>query len=685
MSASFDACLAKAGVPPPDPWLETYGVSLPLEHVVACDANGTPASRVGDFKWDLTAYTSHGQKCVLHFDYWAGSSRTAIDASQCTDARIWRMRELQFLMCKQLYPLDGSTSSPRSLMRKLLTLRGVAVFAERHDLWVRDIFEQREWLDAFIAKTPDFQCSQFMIWLSFLNKLDPVTELGFRVAKPLRIKELVDRARQYRANCKQHAPVPTRIYSQLIANLATELDDIEAHKDQLLALLREGTRLSLEAKAAGWKSYDPPNRSLGSRLIAKHGLADYFDKRSYGRNMHAFSGLVSDIFHLCALQIHAFSGMRHNEGRTLPFHCMESEKRDGRLHALLVGATTKFNGGRRMRTKWVTTNKDGFRAVRLAQDFARPIYESIGVTPSADDETKDRYPLFVAPDYLPWGIHRNRSRSTPEEWLQPPKERSAGNLFIRLLPTITGSDIDELEDVDPFRAWAEEVEFAVGKPWPLTKHQLRRSLALYARASGCVRLSSLRRQLQHISNDMSVYYGNGCAFAKDFLAEDPDAFKKHIALEWQSSEEEAMVLAMVWDVLHSDEPLYGGAGNFYDAQRRNGTLLTREQLVQSVKAGTLRYTEHPLGGCTNLGPCEKRTGLNFIAVACATENCKNLVGKHSKVLQVIKAQRGMLERIDPTTLTYKYEKEGLEELLEVEERWRFQSAVVTASREAGHD
>lgn len=682
MSVMLGACFEKNGVHAPDPWLDSYGISLPLDHVVSRDTNGEPVSRLGDFEWDLTAYTAHGEECILHFDYWAGSSRNEINKSQCTDSRIGRMRELQFLMCKKLYPSDGSTCSPRSLMRNLLAIRRVALFAEQHNRSLQEIFEQPEWLDAFISKIPDFQCDYFMGWLNFLNKLNPITELGFRIAKPLRLTELRNRGKRYQEKMKQHAALPTRIYSLLITNLSTELDDIEAHKDRLLDLLRDAIRLSTEAKVAGWRSYEAPIRSLGSKLITKHGLADYFDKRGYAHGMHSISAFISEIFHVCALQIHTFSGMRHNEGKTLPFHCMESEKRDGRSHALLVGATTKFNGGRRMRTKWVTTDMDGFRAARLAQEFAAVIYEYMDVTPSDDEATKDRYPLFISADYLPWGIHR--SGDAKSERFHPMNARSYQGLSARLLPTISAEDIDELEDIDPFRAWANEEKFAIGKRWTLTKHQLRRSLALYARASGCVRLSSLRRQLQHISNDMSAYYGNGCAFAKDFLADDPEKFRKHIALEWQETEAEAAVLAMVWDVLNSNEPLYGGAGNFHDQQRRNGTLMTREQIEKAVKAGTLGYTPHPLGACVKPGYCEKRMGLNFIDVACANDNCKNLVGKHSKIIQVIKAKRGMLERIDKTTLTYKAEKEELDELEKVEARWRPQNGLATISQETGH-
>lgn len=34
-------------------------------------------------------------------------------------------------------------------------------------------------------------------------------------------------------------------------------------------------------------------------------------------------------------------------------------------------------------------------------------------------------------------------------------------------------------------------------------------------------LSSLRRQLQHITREMGEYYGRGSVFAKNFLADDP--------------------------------------------------------------------------------------------------------------------------------------------------------------------
>ena len=83
MSLNIGACFTKVGVPAPAPWLDSYGVSLPLGHVVARDAKGNAVSRADDLRWDFSAYTSHGQKCTLYFDYWCNmpGPRARADAS----------------------------------------------------------------------------------------------------------------------------------------------------------------------------------------------------------------------------------------------------------------------------------------------------------------------------------------------------------------------------------------------------------------------------------------------------------------------------------------------------------------------------------------------------------------------------------------------------------------------------
>jgi hypothetical protein len=130
--------------------------------------------------------------------------------------------------------------------------------------------------------------------------------------------------------------------------------------------------------------------------------------------MTSLAGAIGEIFRVCKLQIHVFSGMRDIEATNLPFHCMIRESGShGRKHCLIEGATTKFNKGRRLRTKWVTTENDGFRAIRLAQEFASMIYEINGVNPSDMDEQKDDYPLFPSSNHLPW-MNRNGANNRSE-------------------------------------------------------------------------------------------------------------------------------------------------------------------------------------------------------------------------------------------------------------------------------
>ena len=88
------------------------------------------------------------------------------------------------------------------------------------------------------------------------------------------------------------------------------------------------------------------------------------------------------------------------------------------------------------------------------------------------------------------------------------------------------------EQIDPHRAWRSEPRFQLGVPWTLTSHQLRRSLALYAQRSGLVSLPSLRRQLQHITEEMSRYYARGSAFANNIIGDN----KHHFGHDWQDAQ-----------------------------------------------------------------------------------------------------------------------------------------------------
>lgn len=651
------------GAQGPDPWDHDWGICLPLDHIICRDVDSTPHT-VGEFVWPWTAYTAHQKKFYLHFFYW---KQTAGEVAKCVLAispeREARIRELQFLMTRLIY--YGKDSAEATLDVKLRTLHHVARFAESRSCAVRDVLTQTALMDACGASLPGAYVHRWMGWLTFLDKIEAETQLGFRLATPRHWKNLVRRVKEWHDKHRQHSPLPTRIYAALINNLAAEIDDIEAHKSRLLAALREAIDLHRQAKAAG-------NRvCIGPALIEKHGLTAYLSRRGFTgqRPLMGMTGAIGEIFLICKVQIHVFSGMRHSEARHLPYHCMAPENGlHGRKHYLIAGATTKFNNGRRLRTKWVST-EDGFRAIRLAQEFAAAIYGALGVLPSKSGDLMDKYPLFPSTEYLPW---RNGDVS-PDGRIAASRSIFAkvrDSLLGRLCPDINDEDVAELEEIDAFRAWREEPEFAIGRPWPLTTHQLRRSLAVYANASGLVRLSSLRRQLQHITREMSLYYGRGSTFCKNFIEDDPKGYNKHVAGEWQDGADEAEMLAFVRDVLHSKEQMFGGAGQYYERQRERGEVMSREEVATQMKAGLLAYRDGPLGGCTRPGVCETRKGINLIDTVCATDGCKHLIGKHTKIVQTIRLKRAAMAHIAPGSVTEAIEREELQALERVERQWR---------------
>ena len=635
---------------------------------------------MGDFRWIWTYYTPRKKNSSLYFHYWVTSRNSIVHESDLSPDRVARMREIQRLMVLRIYRSEKILGY-RYLRANLRGLRKLASFAEARSCTVREVLAGGDLLNVFLADVTDSDARHLVAWINFLRTLDPVTDLGYAVAEPKRWKALLKRVNQYRRGSKQFSPVPTRIYGAVINALSDELDDIEAHKDRLLSALRaaidEHSRL---------KEQHPDRRSrFGPRLVVQYDLQEYLTNRGFEHNLNGLGTAVVDIFAVCKIQIHAFSGMRHEEALHLPFHCMESVKGEhGKNHCLIEGITTKLEEARYRRIRWVTTEGDGFRAIRLAQEFAKVIYESLGVVPGDTTEAKNDYPLFPSTEYLPW---KRRKASLPKTHFAPFSLNfvlASDTLKRKLCPIIEETDITELEEIDPFRDWRGEPNFAVGQRWPLTSHQLRRSLALYANASGLVRLSSLRRQLQHITREMTQYYGRGSAFAKNFIAEDRMAYQKHVCNEWQNAEQEAEFLAFTRDVLDCEEPLYGPAGVYFERQKQRGEVMHEKELKKQIKMGHFAYKDHPLGGCTNPGPCDKEKGLRLTGAVCAVETCKHLIGKHSKVIKLIPLQRKVLSRLDPNSITYQMEKEELDALETLESVWNPQNRPAENSPGAGH-
>lgn len=649
------------GATSPDFYDSSLGIVPPDGFVVSRRRDGSVASIYGQLTWDLSAYHPEGKPKPFNFCYWI--------TGVLTPARkqiSYEMRHLLFLL---IWVRSGAPLSLGTLLNYLTVIKMLAQYAEDVSCQIRDILIEEERLWSFI----EARCSGWATQTlgSLLPSLASLGSdyLGFDIVGDKQLQKIRALGQQYRTTLKQHAPIPTRIYSQIIAQLLKELTEWEAVADNILSAMcacgkdpRMGRTARKQEELA--KKLGIPNAHFPhlKQVVTKDCL-DYFAAKSRQPNLKNLSALICEIQTAAKLTIQTFTGMRDDEVRSLPYHCIEKTVANGKNHYVVLGRTTKLNNGRAKRTRWVTNN-DGYRAIEVAQQIADAIYSVFGVSAQKAAPRTTDHPLFVSVGYLALAggslkVEGNRFRPGYINL-----ERMKG-LRARLEPIIEDADIRELEHIDHHRAWRSEKKFQIGNSWLFTSHQLRRSLALYAQRSGLVSLPSLRRQLQHITNEMSKYYAKGSVFAKNFIGDD----KEHFGREWQKAQHESAGLSYLLNVLLSNDTLFGGHASWVEHRSKdhNGIILTdRETTLDQFKKGKIDYKETPIGGCTKVGACV-HSAINWLHVNCLEENCRNLVVNLTKLERVIAAQEKMVRGLDQDTIEYRTEKSDLNVLIAAHE------------------
>ncbi|OUL84875.1 hypothetical protein [Paraburkholderia hospita] len=648
------------GAVTPDEWNDGLRVRLPREFVISRRRNGDVASKRGDLFWDWSGYDPRGRAVGLSFAFWT----TRSGKSQLKDIPPQRQTfvdDMQHLMSLVIYKRHGPTLAFNTLHSYLKVFCAIAQYCEKQTLSIPTLLTDEQHFSAYVATVGHRTVLQTLfVVVSFLMTLDPEHDIGYPVAGNAVIAELRRRYREYAAMDKQTPPIPTRIYSEIISAVAAQLKDFAEVADRFLALAAEVLSNTAARQADERHTWTPV-------LVTKHGLDSYFESKGLAKSAKGISRGLTEAQLLCKLTIHIFSGMRDEEAQALRFHCTETEQDHGRTHYLLCGQTTKFNHGKIRRTKWVT-NSEAYEAVLLAQRIATLIYGSMGCIPEQSKEMLSRYPLFVSTGYLALNGRPPRGADAFQVQRLRITRRDETLVEAAIRPLIQECDLRELEEIDPHRAWRSEEKFQIGMPWPLRTHQFRRSLVIYAQRSGMVSLPSLRRQLQHITKEMSLYYAKGSAFARNFIEDDPDDYKLHMAKEWRDAKPLSEALAYLRDVLLTEEELFGGAGTFEQQKKNRGILMSRDTTIRKFKRGEMAYKETPIGGCIKVGECDQ-VGLKVLETECIL-GCKNLVGKLPKLDRLIDRQSKFVSTLDPTTVEYRMEQSDLNVLIDARSKWQ---------------
>ncbi|MDQ9169229.1 hypothetical protein Q8A64_02270 [Oxalobacteraceae bacterium R-40] len=641
----------------PDAYEFTEGKAPPDTLVISRDRDGTPLSLYGDLEWDWTPYHSEGRKRALIFKFWKAKEPTF----QQEDIA----REMRWLVFLLIQFKQGGTLSVGTLKYYVGALRSMARFCDSCAISLNAALAAPERIAQF-AQIDAPKMVNIASLIAFLHKLGP-GRTGFEIVNKAAVKRLQEEAQKWTMDHKkQCAPIPTRIYTSIISTLAQELSIFEKVMDRLLQLFQDctedrylGRHRSTQLRK---RKLDKSEKSKpGFRdLLCQHELDEFWKEREYIESIQGLPGALSEAMLVCTLLIQAFTGMRRNEVISLPYNCLSAATRNGTTHYIVKGRVTKSTKGKARRVQWVT-NESGRSAILLAQRIAKAAYTAYGMKPqSSNDHINDHY-LFVT--VYPALCDNVEFKNLPNLLIA----KYYKSQYRRLQVNIEEEDLRELERIDPYRAWRTESAFQLGQPWPFISHQLRRSLALYAQRSGLVSLPSLKRQLQHITQEMSLYYANGSAFAKNFIGD--SGKEKHFGEEWQNAQPVSQYLSYATHVLFADEnDLFGVHPHWIKHRLRNEdgiVLLGRDETLDRFKKGEMAYRETILGGCVKVGECDKNP-LDLLHVDCITTHCNNMVGSKKKLERVITIQASLVQKLERDAAfssEYRHEKANLKILV----------------------
>ncbi len=621
---------------PPDPiYLSDENSPLP-SHVISRNIYGEVISKYSDDEWDFSCYDKKNRPCLLSFKHWVKG-----ETGYFIDSIISSLKKLVFAY---IWYRSGKTYQVKNISKLGYTLNTLARYCTEFNITIPELLVSKKHLNNCLMSLNPGTMYDVRRFLLAFNDVDNAHK-PFEFCDIKKLTEMNATIINYRNNLKQFPPIPPRIYLSYITSITSDIKFLTENIDIFLDLILEIKSKYVEiCKLPHNSRYNniPPEYNIVN-IIKNYNLAFVFDYFGANKNIKGILYLLNSILFRCRLAIQIFTGMRIDEATNLNIDCAQIYHKNGQDHYIINGKTTKLS---EREAKWVT-NKVGYNASCLSRKIGLFIVNHI------ENVSSEVYnaPLFVRTSYL--GLGR-----------KAPKVENSIILCAELAPndemkkiswlnvTITKEDISELKRIDPFRAWEAESKFGIGQYWPLQTHQFRRSLALYASRSGLVSLTSLRRQLQHLSTQMTLYYSRGSAFAQDLISND----KSHFAVEYQETQSYAQALDYMNLILLSDSKLFGTQGNIINNNIKNKIFIDKKETFRLFKLGQLAYTETCLGGCTTLEACTQRSTRSL--VSCLS--CENAIIKKDKLELVIKAQHKLLEKIEVNSLVYRTEKQDLQ-------------------------
>ncbi|MBV6552463.1 hypothetical protein KTN00_15805 [Acinetobacter soli] len=443
------------------------------------------------------------------------------------------------------------------------------------------------------------------------------------------------------AKTKQTALIPSRIYSEFIRSGLDVFEKFHNSLDVLKNVFLNGHYSNI--------SYSTTcHPYLFRRFIEKYNLEQFADDFNI-RTAYDLTDYIARMQTIGFMLVACFSGMRKSEILTLGIDCLDVKRLQDKEIYTLNGYTSKTSASGLKRTTWITSSLIA-PVINVLKEIVVMGKAYRNQQGSYLNTNIDKYPLFARVFF-----NKETGELTGNHPLFdcPPMlvtttiDRSVKQLIKNI--EFRSEDLEELNKFNPLIDWCEEYDLEIGKNWKFRTHQFRRSLVVYGIRSGMIQLTVLKKQLQHLSLDMTAYYGNYSGSSNNLFEEQliHDFREEKIRYEFSQYEEK---------VLDTNDVLFGGEGTRLHISKRSENapeyLVNKEKTLQYFKEGRLSYKKTPLGGCARQGSCN-RLGFSYIT-ACI--DCKDSIFDSSSKVALNKTKQAYKERLvkyEENSITYK--------------------------------
>jgi hypothetical protein len=463
------------------------------------------------------------------------------------------------------------------------------------------------------------------------------------------------------ADSLQHPVIPTRILLRTIINYQDVIAEFISKKENIQEFVLRAANERHFARSEWSRARAQVESRLRLELITFEDAVEQYElevivKKYKLLNINHMTRYLTMVQYCCKMLIHIFSGMRSSEAYSINLGAYDSRHETYGKVCCLIGVTTKlFSGTASSTERWITSPEvEG--AIEVAETIANIVY---GFNECTDGEA-----LFVSTAHLPfarnlydWPAPQSSDRYSLSS-LEPSRYEAQ-------LPEIliTEDDRRELQMTDFSRDWGAETKFDVGRRWPLTVHQIRRSLCVYAARSELVSLPSLKQLMKHITSQMTLYYMKGYAFSENLI----NPSSKHVIHDIAREAPYAESILYAKEILMSEEKLWGSGGKYLN----NSDFISGVKVIESwdvtqkqFKSGQLSYRATMLGGCMSNVACKERGFVN--PLGCV--GCPEGVVMTWKVERAFNMQKKFVDALDPQSVEYRTQvevKKAFEKLMKV--------------------